>query len=198
MKRQRTIPLKVEAPNEKGLPQVIEQLAQEVQRSLALPDDIIKELQAKVLKPSTRSVQALRYYSEGVQLARQGKKLEAVKRFQTATQEEPNFALAYAKLGQGYAMLGYDNDAEQASRKAVDLGEKLPPQEKYLIAAIHAQTINDNQKAIEAYENFAKVLPNDPDVQFALAGLYNNVGSFDKAGGITASYWRAMPRMSRH
>ena len=36
-------------------------------------------------------------------------------------------------------------------------------------------------KAIEAYESLAKVLPDDPDVQFALAGLYDTAGSFDKA-----------------
>src|SRR5204862_839074 len=58
----------------------------------------------------------------------------------------------------------------------------LPPTEKYLIAAIHAQTNHNTPKAIEEYERLAKLLPEDPDVQFALAGLYNTAGSFDKAG----------------
>ncbi|OLE21179.1 MAG: hypothetical protein AUI36_34495 [Cyanobacteria bacterium 13_1_40CM_2_61_4] len=181
LKQQRTFPLKATAPNEKDLPRAVEQLAAEVQKSLALPADIIKELQARALKPSTQSVQALRYYNEGVQLAHQGKVLDAQKSFQAATREDQNFALAYAKLGQADANLGYGSEAEQAARKAVDLSEKLPPQEKYLIAAIHARTVNDNQKAIEAYENLAKALPEDSDVQLALAGLYQAAGSSDKA-----------------
>jgi len=63
-----------------------------------LPPEAIKDLQAKALTPSSQSVQALRYYNEGVQLTRQGKNLEAVKQFEAATKEDPNFALAYSKL----------------------------------------------------------------------------------------------------
>jgi serine/threonine protein kinase/tetratricopeptide (TPR) repeat protein len=181
LKRQRTVPLKAVAPSEKELPKAMEQLAQDVQKNLALPADVIKDLQAKALKPSTQSVQALRYYNEGLQLAHQGKNSDALKSFQSSVKEDANFALAYARLAQTYSVLGYDDDADQTSRKAVGLAANLPSQEKYLISAIRAQTVNDNQKAIEAYEDLAKVLPDDPDVQFALAGLYNTVGLSDKA-----------------
>ncbi len=194
LKRQRAIPLKVEAPNEKELLPAIAQLAQSIQQDLALSSDIVKELQAKSLKPSSKSIQALRYYSEGLQLAREGKNLEAVKKFETSTKEDAEFALAYAKLGQIYAVLGYDNEAEQASRKAVDLSEKLPTQEKYLIAAIHAQTAKDNQKAIESYENLAKASPNNSEVQFTLGGLYEDTGSFDKAREDFAKVLKADPK----
>ena len=181
LKKQRSFPLKAVAPNEKELPRAIEQLAMDVQKSLALPSDVIKELQTKALKPSTQSVQALRYYNEGQQALHQGKNADALKSFQASVNEDPNFALAHAKMGQSYANLGQGDNAEQAARKAVDLSEKLPPQEKFLIAAIRAQTANDNDKAIEAYEDLRKVMPEDSDVQYALAGLYNTVGAFDKS-----------------
>ena len=96
---------------------------------------------------------------------------------------DPEFALAYAKLGQTYSALGYDNEAEQASRRAVDLSSNLPSRERYLIVANHARVINDNQKAIGYYEDMAKVSPEDTDVQFALGGLYENTGAYDKARG---------------
>ncbi len=181
LKRQNSVALKAEAANEKELPRALEQLAQSVEKNLAFSADKIKELQARALKPSSQSVQALGYYSKGLQLAHQGKNVEAQKSFQAAIQQDPNFALAYARLGQVYVNQGYGDEAEQATRKAVALGDKLPAQESYLIAAIHAQTTNDTQKAIEAYESLAKVSPDDSDVQFALAGLYNTVSSFDKA-----------------
>src|SRR6266576_1312653 len=181
LKRQRNFVLKAEAANEKELPTALQRLAESVEKSLALPPEAIKDLQAKALTPSSQSVQALRYYNEGLQLVRQGKNIEAQKSFQAATQEDANFALAYARLGQADANLGYGNEAEQATRKALDLSEKLPTQEKYLIAAIHAQTSNDTRRAIESYESLAKVVPDDSDVQFALAALYNTAGSFDKA-----------------
>ena len=187
LKQQRSLTLKATAAREEELPRAIEQLANDVQKRLALPADVIKELRATALKPSTRSLQALRYYNEGVQLAHQAKNSEALKSFQSSIKEDSNFALAYAKLGQVYGSLGYGNEAEQAARRAVDLSENLSPHEKYLIEAIRAETTNDTQKAIEAYENLSKLLPEDPDVQFALAGLYNNAGSFD-VRGVEAEY----------
>ena len=42
---------------------------------------------------------ALRSYNDGLELARQGKNLEALKRFQSAVQQDPEFALAYSKTG---------------------------------------------------------------------------------------------------
>jgi eukaryotic-like serine/threonine-protein kinase len=181
LKGRRNFAMKAEAASEKDLPKALEQLAESVEKALALPPETIKEIQAKTLKPSTQSVQALRYYSEGLQLARQGKNLEAVKQFEAATKEDPGFALAYSKLGGTYAALGYGDKAQEASRKAVDLSDKVSPQEKYLIEAEDARVSRNLAKAIASYENLVKVLPDDLDVQYALARLYEDSDSFDKA-----------------
>jgi tetratricopeptide (TPR) repeat protein len=174
-------PLKVEAPNQGSLPGAVDRLAQAIRENLTLSASEVKELQLHAFKPSSKSLQALRDYNEGLQLLRQGKNLEAQKQFQAATKEDPDFALAYSKLGQTLAILGYDDEAEQASRKAVDLSDKLPPQEKSRILASYAQVKKDYAKAIESYEKLAKVLPEDVEIQFNLARLNEEAGSFDKA-----------------
>ena len=94
--------------------------------------------------------------------------------------EDPNFAMAFSKLAQTYAALGYDDKAEQASRRAVELSENLPAQDRYLIQAINASIMHDTAKAIAAYENLTKVNPDDTDAQFALASLYEKIGNFDE------------------
>jgi serine/threonine protein kinase/tetratricopeptide (TPR) repeat protein len=190
-KHQRTVPLKVDAPNEKELLKAIDELAGSVQQSVAASPDLVKELRAKSFKASSNSLQALRYYTEGLQLGRRGNNLEAAKRFESATREDPEFALAYSRLAQTYANLGQDSQAEQASRRAVDLSQSLPPQERYLILAAHARISNDNQKAIESYENLAKVSPEDSDVSFSLGRLYEDTGVFDKA---RAEYAKVLAR----
>ena len=181
LKHERTIPVKVEAANEKALLPAIAQLAQSIQQNLALSSDVLQELRTKSFRPSSNSLQALRNYNEGVQLSRQGNHLEAAKRFQAAIQADPTFALAYSRLGQTYSDLRNDDKAEQFSRKAVDLSEKLPPPERYLIQANYAQVSNDYRKAIESYENLEKVAPDDVDVHFHLGGLYESTGAYDKA-----------------
>jgi eukaryotic-like serine/threonine-protein kinase len=178
---QREVSLKAEAPNQAGLFNAVSQLAQSVRQNLSLPPDVVKELQNQSLRPSTRSLDALRFYNQGVDLARQGKHAEAVKMFQSSTEADNEFALAYSKLGQSQANLGYDSDAERTSQRAVELSAKLSPPERYLVMANHARIVNDTAKAIEAYENLVKVSPEDPDVRMNLASLYESVGSFDSA-----------------
>jgi tetratricopeptide (TPR) repeat protein len=181
VKRQRSIPLKAQAPSQSGLLAAVDQLAQSIRESLSLSSNALAQLTATAFKPSTQSLEALRSYNEGLQLARQGKHSDAVKKFEASTKADPEFALAYAKLGQTYANLGYDTEAEQKSRRAMELAERLPAQEKYLITASHARIVNDSDKAIEAYENLSRVSPDDPEVNFELAALYEAKGAFDQA-----------------
>ena len=96
----------------------------------------LKELKASSFQPTSHSLVALRDYNQGIGLQRDGKNLEAQKQFEAATKEDPTFALAFSRLAQTYSSLGYDNEAEQSAKKAVDLSQDLPEAEKYLISAI--------------------------------------------------------------
>ena len=180
-KHNRTIQVKSEAANQQDLSAAVDRLAAMIRQNLALSPDLAKELQAQSFKPTSTSVDALRNYNHGLQLLRQGNNLEAKKQLEAATKEDPQFAVAYSRLGEAYAALGYDADAEQASRRALDLSQNLPPAQRYFIEASLARITKDNQKAIVAYENLAKSFPNNLDVQFALGSLYEDAGDWDKA-----------------
>jgi tetratricopeptide (TPR) repeat protein/predicted Ser/Thr protein kinase len=181
LKQQRTTTLKAEAANENDLLGAIDRLAQQVRSNLSLSSSVVEQLQAKAFKPSTNSPDALRYYERGVELMRDGKNLDAVKQFETSLGADSNFALASAKLGESYAKLGYGDKAEDASQRAVDLAQQLPPQERYRILASRALVVNDNNKAIGYYEDLAKVAPDDSDIRLTLAELYENTGNYDTA-----------------
>src|SRR5580698_1242675 len=181
LKHDRSVPIKIEAVDEKDIPGAVDRLAASIRNNLAFSPDVINELKASSFQPSSKSVPALRDYNQGVQLLRDGKNLEAVAGFRSATNEDAEFALAYSRLADADAALGYDGDAEQASRKAVDLSQQLPMAEKYLIQATHARVMKDNKKAIEAYELLVKSMPDNSDVESALGSLYTETGSYDKA-----------------
>ena len=181
LKAQRSIPLKAQAPNQGGLVAAMGALARSVRENLSPSTGNANDLSAISMKPSSQSLTALRYYNEGLALSRQGKHSEALKLFEASTKEDPEFALAYSKLAEAYKNLGYDNEAEQFSRKASGLSEALPPREKYLILAGHARILGDNAKAIESYENLLKASPEDMASHFELARLYEDTGSLDQA-----------------
>jgi serine/threonine protein kinase/tetratricopeptide (TPR) repeat protein len=194
LKREHTSSLKAEAQSEKDLLAAVDRLAQSIRENLALSPEIVKELQAQAFRPSSKSTEALRDYNQGIELVRQGNNLEAQKKFDSATQEDSEFALAFSRLAQTYANLGYDNEAERYSRRAVDLSASLPASEKYLIEASNARIQNDTQKAIAAYQNIVKVSPEDPDVQFTLASLYEDANDFDNARSHLATVLEQDPK----
>jgi eukaryotic-like serine/threonine-protein kinase len=180
-KNDRRVPLKIEIPDEKQIPQAIDTLAESIRGKLALPGAVLKELRASSFQPQSASVEALREYNQGIGLERDGRNLDAQQQLEAATQADPNFALAFARLAEAYSKLGYDDRAEQASEKAVTLSENLPEAEKYLIAAIHSMVTKDYPGAIKAYETLARTSPDRYDVQVALAGLYQDSGDLAKA-----------------
>ena len=190
-KHNRTIQVKAEAANQQDLSAAVDRLAAQIRSNLALSPDLVKELQAQSFKPTSTSVDALRDYNLGLQLLRQGNNLEAKRQLESATKEDPQFAVAYSRLGEAYAALGYDGDAEQASRRALDLSQNLPLAQKYFIEASLARVTKDNQKALAAYDNLAKSFPDNLDVQFALGSLYEDAGDLDKARSYYANVLKA-------
>ena len=181
IKNDRTVSLKAEAPSEKEIPGAIDRLADSIRQTLALPANVLKELKASSFQPSSKSVAALRDYNQGIGLQRDGKNLDAQKQFEQATKEDPTFALAFSKLAQAYSSLGYDSEAEQSAKKAVGLSQDLPEAEKYLISAIELQVMKNYPDAIKAYENLARVSPDNSDVKAVLAKLYEDSGDLAKA-----------------
>jgi len=181
LKSDSEISMKTEVANEKDLLGSMEKLAADLREKLAANPEMLKELQAHSQHVTTKSIPALRAYDEGLQLARAGNDTQAVTKFEEATTQDPSFALAFSRLAQTYAALGYDDKAEQASRRAVELSDNLPAADRFLIQANHAGILHDTAKAIAAYQELAKVNPDDTDVQFALAKLYEDANNFAEA-----------------
>jgi serine/threonine protein kinase/tetratricopeptide (TPR) repeat protein len=190
-----TLPVKAQALV-KDLPTAVDSLADSVRKNLSLSASVVEELKAQSFKPNTKSVDALREFNEGSVLMRAGKNLDALKHLQLATNEDPDFALAFSMLADAQAELGFQSDAEQSSIRAINLAQNqnLPLPEKYLINASNARIMKDNKKAMEAYENLSKSLPGDVDVQYKLGVLYLQNGDYDKARATFARILQSDPK----
>jgi serine/threonine protein kinase/tetratricopeptide (TPR) repeat protein len=194
LKQDRRVPVKIDAASEKEIPGSVDQLAELIRQNLSVSSDVVKELKANSFQPSSKSVPALRDYTQGVELVREGKNLDAVKMLESAVKEDPQFALAYSRLAETDLALGYDSEAEKNSRRAMELSQSLPTAEKYLVEATHAVVMKDNKKAIEAYQNLAKTFPGNTDVAYTLGSLYSDNGDLDKARAQFAAILKADPK----
>ena len=181
LKRGHDTSLTEDAANQGDILPAVDRLAAQIRKNLSISKSAVKELQLQAFKPSTQSIAALQSYESGLNLARDGKYSDAVTQFQAATKDDPQFALAFSKLAQAYSQLGQDDDAGEASLKAVNLSANLPASEKYLIEASHDQIANDYPKAIDAYQNLVKASPNNADYLFDLGTAYEANGALDKA-----------------
>ncbi|HEY6448678.1 MAG TPA: protein kinase, partial [Acidobacteriaceae bacterium] len=170
-----------DVPQQKDLLASVDKLAADLRGKISADPKVLEELKAHAERPSTTSVDALHDYEDGVRLARAGDNLKAQQQFQAAATNDPDFALAISALAEVYENLGHDDLAQTYSRRAVELSDTLPAQERYLIEANNARITNDTQKAISAYQQLAAANPANTDVQFALAGLYEQDGNFTAA-----------------
>ncbi|MGA9984873.1 MAG: protein kinase, partial [Acidobacteriaceae bacterium] len=167
-----------DVPEEKDLLTSVDKLAGELREKLTTDPKVVTDLKAHAERPTTTSVDALKSYEDGVALEKAGDNIKALEDFRAATTTDSNFALAYARLAETYSNLGHDDLAQSASRRAMELSDALPAQERYLIEASDARINNNTQKAIDAYKQIVAANPADTDAQFALAGLYEQTNDF--------------------
>jgi tetratricopeptide (TPR) repeat protein len=194
-RRGQPVVLTATAVNEGALLGKITELSRSIRENLALDSAAVKEVAATAFRPSSSSVPALRHYTEGLSLMRQGQHLQAAKKLQASIQEDRKFALAHARLGQTFLNLGYEPEARKSSQEALDLSSSLPDAERYLVSGMHARIVKDPATAISAYEKLLGILPDNDDVMYDLAAVYDQTGALDKARDL---YRRILDRDPNH
>ncbi len=134
------------------------------------------------MEATTPSLEALKSYSLGIAAGRTKGDSEAVPFMKRAIELDPNFALAYVGLGIEYANLGQQSLGAEYARKAYNLRDRVSERERFRISAFYFQYVTGEiDKAIDAYELWAKSYPRDMVPHGNLGSLYASVGQYDKA-----------------
>jgi tetratricopeptide (TPR) repeat protein len=136
---------------------------------------------------TTRSLEALQAYSLGVQaMIVKNDSPAAVPLFQRAVSLDPNFAMAYARLGTNYGNLGQTTRAAENMRKAYELRDRVSARERLYITSHYENYVTGNAEAgRKAYELWAQTYPRDDTSQVNLSAIYGVLGDYDK--GLAAS-----------
>jgi tetratricopeptide (TPR) repeat protein len=114
-----------------------------------------------------------------------------------AIELDPNFAMAYAGLGIEYSNLGQASLASEYARKAYSLRDHVTDRERYRISAFYFQYVTGEiDKAIEAYELWAKSYPRDMVPHGNVGSLYAALGEYDKAIAETEAAQRLEPTIT--
>jgi DNA-binding winged helix-turn-helix (wHTH) protein/tetratricopeptide (TPR) repeat protein len=161
-----------------GLGKIASQIRSELGESL----NSVQNYDAPPEDVTTASLEALRAYSLGFRtMIAKNDYPAAIPLFQQAISLDPNFAMAYARLGINFYNLDESTRAEENLRKAYDLRERSSEREKlYIAASYDAMALGDMESARKSYELWAQLYPRD---QFAVGNLgvvYGFLGEYDK------------------
>jgi tetratricopeptide (TPR) repeat protein len=115
----------------------------------------------------------LKSYAAADDLRNQGSEVECIPLLQRAIELDPNFALAYARLGAIYSNLGESDRSLDSFKKAFDLRERVSEREKFYISGHYYGSLGDIEKEKETLELATKAYPNDSSALSNLALQHN-------------------------
>jgi tetratricopeptide (TPR) repeat protein len=143
----------------------------------------VQKYDAPAENVTTSSLEALQAFSLGFHAATVKRDdAAAIPFYQRAVGLDPNFAMAYARLGTSYNNLGEAGRSAENSRKAYALRERVSEREKFYIDSHYEQFVNGNLEAArKAYELWAQTYPRDPVPPTNLNIMYTLVGDYDKS-----------------
>src|SRR2546430_1899235 len=134
------------------------------------------------IEQATTSLDALKAFTTGNEMYLAGKIPEAISFFKHAVELDPNFALAYAKLGVvHFNSLQYDLSAKFTA-KAFELRERASERERLYISNLYYMFATEElDKGIEVLELWKQTYPRDFFPHNNLAFAYLTTGQFEKA-----------------
>jgi serine/threonine protein kinase/tetratricopeptide (TPR) repeat protein len=166
---------------EKVLPtlgQAVTRLRSKLGESLASVQRFDKPIQ----EVTTSSLDALKAFSQAVQLDTSGEELKAVPLYERATELDPNFALAYVNLASVYSNQYEEKRSIEYEMKAYALRDRVSDRERFnLDSSYHWMVTGDLDKEMEVEELYRKAYPREEDPVNNLAVNYTfSFGQFEK------------------
>jgi len=143
----------------------------------------VQKYDAPAENVTTPSLEALQAYSLGyqAQIVRNDA-AAAIPLLQRAISLDPNFAMAYARLGTNYGNLGETARAAENTRKAYELRERVSEREKLYIVSHYETAVTGNLEAArKAHQLWAQTYPRDDTPPGNLSVIFVALGDYDKA-----------------
>jgi DNA-binding winged helix-turn-helix (wHTH) protein/tetratricopeptide (TPR) repeat protein len=160
------------------LPEAIEKLGAAIRHSLGESRRTIARFNKPLAPVSTRSLEALKDFSQGSYLAQQGHFPEAITLLKQAVAIDPNFAAAYLDLG-SFAANSLDPVASRAwLLKAYEQRDHgTEPTRLFIIARYHSEVTGDLYESLRNYQAWISLYPRSPQPWSGLANVNNQLGN---------------------
>jgi eukaryotic-like serine/threonine-protein kinase len=131
---------------------------------------------------TTSSLEALQAFTQGTRTAHEQGDQYALPYLQRAVELDPNFARAYASLGESYMILEQPSLAIPNYKKAFDLRNRVSERERLSIEGMYYLNVSGElEKSVQVFREYVQAYPNDADAHGWLGSVLYQLGQWDKS-----------------
>jgi eukaryotic-like serine/threonine-protein kinase len=146
-----------------------------------LPASDLPQKAPEIEQASTSNVEAYRHYQLGVDYGLRFLMPDSIRELEEAVRLDPQFALAYLRLSDEYALEGDVKHSNELALKVYQLQERLPRYEQLSIQVLKAERSRDNEAAARARQELLSAYPRDTRNRGVLGVEVSNMGKRDEA-----------------
>jgi len=171
----------VQADDKEDVLNSLHQASSNLRRKLGESLASLQKYDKPLSEATTSSLEALKAFTLADTKHMTGDEFSARPLYQRAVDLDPNFAMAYARLGAVYGNMGQSELAEQNRQKAFELRDRASEHEKLYIMSHYFADSGQLDKGITALELYKQTYPRDSVPYTNVSGIYLRLGQFDNA-----------------
>lgn len=175
--------IREEGTGEASITDSLDRITTQLKTALDLSEEQIStDLDQDLSQITTDSPEAFEYYAEGVKLHNQGRDRESIPLYERAISVDPEFAMAYAKLGTSHGNLGLTKRGHEYTKQALELKDRLSEKELYYVEGSYFYESEETyDKALEAYHKLLKIYPDNTTASHNAGLIYYMLEEWEQA-----------------
>ena len=160
---------------------MIDEVSQDFRGELIEKIRDVEHVDRSLAEVTTTSFEAYKHYTQAIENMRSFYFENARDHLERAIKLDTTFASAYYRLGYIVSM-GSPENAKPYLKKALRYAEDLPDRERLPIQAAYARIQGNYYKAVELYENYVSLYPEDDNAHYELGAFYfTSAYNYEKA-----------------
>jgi tetratricopeptide (TPR) repeat protein len=172
----------IEAESKEKVLSSLSTAAWNLRKKLGESLSMMQKYDMSIEQATTSSLEALKAYAMGNDERAKGNAKASLAFYQRAVELDPNFAMAYARIGVYYGNAQQMEAAKPYVEKAYELRDRVSERERfYITEKYYTYLTGEIDKTIETLQTWTKLYPNDFIPHNNLSLNYQLVGRFDDA-----------------
>jgi eukaryotic-like serine/threonine-protein kinase len=173
---------RADATSQSAILAALDLATEQMRRRLGEPQSSLQKFNVPLVQGTTASLTALKAFTLGEAMQSEGAYENATASYKLAVDLDPQFALAYARLGTLYNNSGEYLLSRQFYQKAFELRDRSTDREKlYIVTHYYHYVTGEIKQTIDDYELWRTLYPRDIVPDNNLAVEYLAIGQPEKA-----------------